>query len=282
MNLAPFTVDETTPARLALPSNQQGEASSSSFSRILVRQLGGADPGSARDSQMVKDRTERSNDSVRGDSTGVDTEDRNVAGKKEPAAKPTAQGREAGMESLEVRLGLPGTWSAVALPPAGLHQEISLITAFAGSHGGSNDSVGIPTGLANQIAARYESHGGVQTVTLRLDPAHLGKVEVTMQAKGDHLSVRLTAGNKEAETALRNNLKELSEAIQNRTGRFSQVDIRVDVKSDQANEDRPGSGRQGHSEDREGRGQGGSRQGNTGRDPSEHEWTGSEHRSQGG
>jgi len=84
--------------------------------------------------------------------------------------------------------------------------------------------------LAEDIAANYSNRNGIQTITLKLEADHLGQVDVRLQAKGDHLSVRLLAANRESEAALRGNIKELSEAIQKRTGRFQHVEVRVDLK----------------------------------------------------
>jgi len=87
--------------------------------------------------------------------------------------------------------------------------------------------------LAADLAAGYTEQNGVQTLTLNLEPEHLGKVEVYLVAKGDHLSVRMVSTNPEAETALRENLKDLTEAIQIRTGRYQQVEVRVQLRGSQ-------------------------------------------------
>ena len=84
--------------------------------------------------------------------------------------------------------------------------------------------------LAGDIAAGFSSRNGVQTLVLKLDSDHLGQVDIRLQAKADHLSVRLLAADREAESALRGNIKELSEAIQKRTGRFQHVEVKVELK----------------------------------------------------
>jgi flagellar hook-length control protein FliK len=84
--------------------------------------------------------------------------------------------------------------------------------------------------LAGDIAAGFSNRNGIQTLVLKLDSDNLGQVDVRMQAKADHLSVRLLAADRESEAALRGNIKELSEAIQKRTGRFQHVEVRVELK----------------------------------------------------
>ncbi len=112
--------------------------------------------------------------------------------------------------------------------------------------------------LAGDIAAGFSSRNGVQTLVLKLDSDHLGQVDVRLQAKADHLSVRLLASDREAESALRGNIKELSEAIQKRTGRFQHVEVKVELKSgedlgQETSEEDPdhSSGRHAHNENRD-------------------------------
>ena len=85
--------------------------------------------------------------------------------------------------------------------------------------------------LAGQISSNFTNRNGMQTLTLQLEPDHLGKVEVHLVARGDRLSIRLLADNREAETALRQNLRELTDAIQQKTGKYQQVEVRVELKS---------------------------------------------------
>jgi len=88
----------------------------------------------------------------------------------------------------------------------------------------------VVTSLAADIASGYSVKNGVQTLTVNLEPEHLGRVEIRLLAKGDHLSVRLMAANPEAESALRENIKDLAEAIQVRTGRYQQMEVRVELR----------------------------------------------------
>jgi flagellar hook-length control protein FliK len=67
---------------------------------------------------------------------------------------------------------------------------------------------------------------GGERVTLQLDPPQLGKVEVQVQAKADHLTVVFKAEHPEVEAALRENVKELVESIVSRGGRWVEVNVR--------------------------------------------------------
>jgi len=100
--------------------------------------------------------------------------------------------------------------------------------ALVGAAGGIPAEIG--SRLAAEIAAHYSDRNGIQTLTLKLESDHLGQIDVRLDAKGDHLTVRLLAATRESEAALRENIKELGEAIQKRTSRFQQVEVRVDLK----------------------------------------------------
>jgi flagellar hook-length control protein FliK len=84
--------------------------------------------------------------------------------------------------------------------------------------------------VARQVTSRIADVSGQQKVTLRLNPESLGQVELNFEAKEDRLTVVISASNAEAENALRENLKDLTDRIVERSSRFSHVDIRVDVK----------------------------------------------------
>jgi hypothetical protein len=117
--------------------------------------------------------------------------------------------------------------------------------------------------VAGAVAARFSDRGGVQNLTLKLDPGHLGRVEVQLRARGDHLAVRITATSNESEAALRENIKDLSEAIQDKTGRFQQVDVKVDLRAqdradrnaDHSQDQRKDSDRRGQEDQRDPGGQ---------------------------
>ena len=110
--------------------------------------------------------------------------------------------------------------------------------------------------LAEDIAANFSDRNGVQTITLKLEADHLGQVDVRLQAKADHLTVRLLADTLESEAALRGNMKELSEAIQKRVGRFQHVEVRVDLKGSEDPGKEYADDDPRHSPDRDPRGDG--------------------------
>lgn len=96
-------------------------------------------------------------------------------------------------------------------------------------------SGGIPVELRSrlsaEIAANFSDRNGTQLITFKFEADHLGQIDVRLQAKADHLTVRLLVATRESEAALRENIKDLGEAIQKRTGRFQQVEVRVDLRS---------------------------------------------------
>lgn len=84
--------------------------------------------------------------------------------------------------------------------------------------------------VARQVTSRLPDLSGQEKVTLRLNPESLGQVELNFEAKADRLTVVISASNAESEKALRENTKDLSDRIIERSSRFSHVEIRVDVK----------------------------------------------------
>lgn len=84
--------------------------------------------------------------------------------------------------------------------------------------------------LAADIAARFTDRNGSQTLTLKLDPAHLGKLDVKLESRDKHLTVRIQASSRESEAALRENIKDLADSIQKQVGKFQQVDVKVELK----------------------------------------------------
>ena len=81
-------------------------------------------------------------------------------------------------------------------------------------------------------------------MTLLLNPEHLGQVEIQFTGRDDQLSVVIQASGKEAEQALRDGVKELADGIVERTGRWQQVDIRIENKgADARRQDRGGDAR---------------------------------------
>lgn len=127
----------------------------------------------------------------------------------------------ANMIPMGASLGLANTAVAGIIPTGGLPPQVV-------------------AGLAADIVSGYSEQNGVQTLTVNLEPDHLGPVEVRLLAKGDHLSVRLLAANPEAESALRENLKDLTDAIQVRTGRYQQMEVKVALRESHDPDQEPG------------------------------------------
>jgi flagellar hook-length control protein FliK len=95
--------------------------------------------------------------------------------------------------------------------------------------------------------------GDAQQVTLKLNPESLGQVDLHFSAKGDHLTVTMTATSAAAEAALREGVDDLTESIMRRGERFQTVEIRVEQREGQGpsrenragEERREGQARQG-------------------------------------
>jgi flagellar hook-length control protein FliK len=85
--------------------------------------------------------------------------------------------------------------------------------------------------VIRQLAGGLEGTRGNEKVTLQLNPEKLGQVEIHFQARGNDLNIVITASGTEAEQALREGARELSEAIADKSGRWQQVDIRVENRS---------------------------------------------------
>jgi len=84
--------------------------------------------------------------------------------------------------------------------------------------------------VVRQVAGRLAGLGGQDKVTIKLNPESLGQLELKFAAKDDRLSVVITASGAEAEAALQDNLKDLTDRIVERSTRFSHVEVRVETK----------------------------------------------------
>ncbi len=78
------------------------------------------------------------------------------------------------------------------------------------------------------IADSMDTSRGLEKLTIRLNPEKLGTVDVQFLARGNQLEVVVSASGREAEQALRDGVKELSEAIADKSARFQHVDIRIE------------------------------------------------------
>jgi flagellar hook-length control protein FliK len=97
--------------------------------------------------------------------------------------------------------------------------------------------------LLAQVVPKGAEVVGRQELTLQLDPPHLGKVEVQLQAENKQLVITLKAETAEAETALRARSHELVEGIIQRSDRWSDVQVRLERQEPSEREQRS-SGRE--------------------------------------
>ena len=84
--------------------------------------------------------------------------------------------------------------------------------------------------VMNQVASRLEISPGGEKLTIKLEPEHLGKVEVQLTGEKDHLTIVLKASGQEAELALQKGIKELTENILDRSQRWQTVEVRVEAR----------------------------------------------------
>ncbi len=83
--------------------------------------------------------------------------------------------------------------------------------------------------LLAEIAAQSAGATGHERIVLQLEPDHLGKVQVQLQASGSRLEIVVQAQTPEAERALADGAHELVEAIVGRgEGRWQQVEVRFE------------------------------------------------------
>ncbi len=239
--------------------SNRGGSPVSTFSLLLAGQLAGTEKD-----QAVFEHGSDQNDSLgqKGDSEL----EASVPGRSEVNGNQD-QAQDSSSHKQVQDSGVPSTSDGEGTLAGGL-ESLGVLTGLfqtpgpTGMAAGSIPDFGMANGLpaefqarlAGDIAAGFSNRNGIQTLVLKLDSDHLGQVDVRLQAKGDHLSVRLLAANRESEAALRGNIKELSEAIQKRTGRFQQVEVRVDLKSSEESGQEPTDEEPGHSSKRDSRG----------------------------
>jgi flagellar hook-length control protein FliK len=86
--------------------------------------------------------------------------------------------------------------------------------------------------LLAEVAAQSVGATGHEKIVLHLEPDHLGKVQIQLQANGSRLEIIVQAQNPEAEKALADGAQELMEAIVGRgEGRWQQVEVRFERSS---------------------------------------------------
>lgn len=105
--------------------------------------------------------------------------------------------------------------------------------AAATSSSATGGTAGARPSVAQQIASGLQDAAGGDRLTLQLNPAELGEVEIQFLSKGDSLHVQITTTSREAESAVREGLQELKDSLSERGGRFQQVEVRVESKETQ-------------------------------------------------
>jgi len=227
-----------------LPDAPQGTLPESPFSRLLAGKLAGA--------QESQDEIERT--SARGEAQGD-------PGKPDAETAAGSTATQDANGTLGQASGIDGTIAATFeswVGLANLFQVMEPVVPGMGTIPNSSLSLGIPaefqSSLAEEIATNFSDRNGVQTITLKIQADHLGQVDVRLQAKADHLTVRLLADTQESEAALRGNIKDLSEAIQKRIGRFQHVEVRVELKGSEDSGHENGDDDPRHSPERDPRG----------------------------
>jgi len=105
-----------------------------------------------------------------------------------------------------------------------------------------------------QALSRAEGLGeGRGTVRLALDPAHLGKVEITLTRNDGRLDVTFRVESSEAEHALRSRAGELGQALLGKSSGWRDVNVTVTRENEEnaADQEQTGdrSGRHAHDDE---------------------------------
>ena len=64
--------------------------------------------------------------------------------------------------------------------------------------------------VVRHVAANLTGVAGRETMTLQLNPEHLGQVEISLSGRDDQLTVVIQASGKEAEQAIREGLSSVA------------------------------------------------------------------------
>lgn len=172
--------------------------------------------------------------------TPEQTRTRDAADERRRPAGP-ANSPDAGRETAAA---VPSTTppGIVGTPPllAGLSTVGAAGLLVAGTSPGQGT---IPPDLTQQImtqlqifAADIADGSGPTTFTLKLNPDHLGFLQVDFTPRGNQLKVAMTTASPEAEAILKEDLNRLTDALLNRVGRFQQVEVKVDLKAANADD----------------------------------------------
>lgn len=149
------------------------------------------------------------------------------------ASSATAAG--ATLDDVAVTASSSTSEAAGLAPEVDLASTVTTARAASTTHQASQpvqhapvDPARIQAQVTRALVAQAALTGGDETVSLQLDPEHLGKVEVKITAQGDRLEVVFTAQSPEAEQALRDGARDLARALGVRPGtRWQHVDVKV-------------------------------------------------------
>ena len=94
-----------------------------------------------------------------------------------------------------------------------------------------------PAQIRSQVLQAMQQIEGLSdgkgVIKLHLDPAHLGKIEITIQRKGQQLEVTFKVESAEAEQALRDRSSELGQSILGKGTSWNEVNVTIELDSDE-------------------------------------------------
>jgi len=103
--------------------------------------------------------------------------------------------------------------------------EVALATGFI-----AGKAQKIRGQVIRELSSQMDGRIGQEKITLTLNPEKLGQVEIQFLVKDNDLNIVISASSTEAEQAIREGIKELSDGIADKSGRWNQVDIKVDQR----------------------------------------------------
>ncbi len=165
-------------------------------------------------------------------------EDLPVPASEKPAAQPATDARTASVMT-ETDPTIPET-TVTAAPDLTVVNRNPDSSLHATQTQTANDPA-LARNVRRQVVRQFTSQlanvTGTDQMTIKLNPENLGQVDLSFEAQDDRLSVVISASTREAEGALRDNLKDLADRIVERSARFSHVDVRVDVRDGDSRQD---------------------------------------------
>ena len=127
---------------------------------------------------------------------------------------------------------IDGGEHTASTPHASTEANVARMTTTMATHV-TADPTQVRSQVVRHLATGLTPGSGSEKVNIQLNPEALGQVDVEFTAHGDRLSVVITASSGEAEQALREGVRELTDAIMDKAARFQSVDVKVDVRDGQ-------------------------------------------------